>query len=99
MSENKIKSKRNASCDGQFAMAVNARVQGCGCPECAAEENSCGTEAEVHSVINCLRKLAKEERLMVWDPLSKKCLSGMDIENVCTNGNSVQISLSKAWAE
>jgi len=95
MSENKIKKK----CSGQFAMSPKVHLGGCGCPECAADENSTGTEAGIQDVINCLRTLAEAERLLVWDPLSKKCLSGADIENVCANGNSIQISLSRAWVE
>lgn len=92
-------SDKKHKCEWQVVFPMKPKVRGCGCPECAAEENSTGTEAGIQDIINCLRKLAKEGRLLVWDPLSKKCLSGMDIENVCTNGNSVQISLSKAWAE
>jgi len=95
MSNKKNKSK----CDGAFAMSPKAHLGGCGYPECASEENSTGAEAGIQDVINCLRTLADSERLLVWDPLSKKCLSGMDIESICANGSSVQISLSRTWAE
>ena len=91
MSDNKMKSK----CDGEFAMSPKAHLGGCGCPECAAEENSVGAEMKLRSVITELKKLAEDGRLLVWDPVSKKCLSGQDIESICANGNGVQISLSK----
>ena len=42
-----------------------------------------------------LKKLAEDDRLLVWDPALKKCLSGQDIESICANGNGVQISLSR----
>jgi len=79
----------------EFAMSVNAHTQGGGCPTCAAEKNSAGSDDGIQIVINYLRKLAEAERLLVWDPASKNCLSGQDIENICANGNGVQISLSR----
>lgn len=69
--------------------------RGCGCPECAAAENCTGADAGMVDVINRLRMLAEEDRVMVWDPASRRCLAGPDIVNICVNGDSVQISLSK----
>jgi len=83
----------------EFIMSANALGRGCGCPECAAAANSAGSESETQELINRLRKLAQEERLMVWDPASRTCLTTTDIENICINGDSVQISLSKQALE
>jgi len=90
----KIKEKKHSNVR-QFAMAVNANAKGCGCPECAAEKNATCAESEIQDAIKCLKKLVTEDRLMVWDPASRKCLSGSDIEHICVNGDCVQIGLSE----
>lgn len=91
--------KHKRKCDGEFAMSPKAHLEGCGCPECAAGENSNGAEAGIQDIISSLRKLAEAEKLLVWDPVSKKLLSGADIEHICANGPSVQIGLSRSWMD
>ena len=91
--------KHKNKCDGEFAMSPKLHLGGVGCPECAVEKNSAGADADIQEVINCLRKLAEAERLLVFDPVSKTCLSGADIQNICANGNSVQIGLSSSWMQ
>lgn len=95
MSNEKHKSK----CNGEFAMSPKLHLGGVGCPECAVEMNSTGAKMGLDSVITNLRELAKDDRLIIWDPTSKKCLSGRDIEHICVNGNSVQIGLSRNWMD
>jgi len=80
-------------------MSPEVHLSGCFCPTCAAEMNSTGAEMGLDSVITNLRELAEDDRLIIWDPVSKKCLSGRDIEHICVNGNSVQIGLSRSWMD
>lgn len=91
--------KHKSKCDGEFAMSPKLHLGGVGCPECAVEMNSTGTDESIQVAINCLRKLAEDDRLIIWDPVSKKCLSEANIENICANGASIQISLSRSWQQ
>ncbi len=68
-----------------------------GCPDCSAKENSLGRKHGLHRVIKELRMLAAEDRVMVWEPKSKRCLSGPDITSICANGKCIQISLADDW--
>jgi hypothetical protein len=92
-----IKTKNKKCEGGNFAMSMKTHLQGCGCPECAKEENISSKDEFLQSALNCLKILLQEERIIVFDPKSRKCLSGPDLEHVCINGNSIQIGLSDNW--
>ena len=88
---------KKEKCSGGFSMSPSVHLRGCGCPECAIQENVTSKDEYIQSVVNCLKILIKEERIIVFDPKSRRCLSGDNIINVCVNGDSVQITLSPNW--
>ena len=69
----------------------------CGCPECAAESDSSGCDG-ICETVSALRELAKDGRLLVYDPDNRMLLSDDDIFGVCVNGCSVQVTLSPGWS-
>lgn len=84
-------------CD--FIARVGAHEQGCGCPTCAARQNSTGDDADIQEIIGKLRELAAQDRLIVWDPVSRQCVTAPDIDRICANGSFVQIGLRPDWPD
>ena len=54
-------------------------------------------DAHINSVVEALRELHHEGRLILWDPDSRKLISGPLISKIGVNGDSVQISMSEDW--
>jgi hypothetical protein len=68
------------------------------CPCCVADDDCPGHEARLSTAIRYLRRLKDNQMLAIWDPVSRRLLSGQAIDYVCANGDAVQIGLAANWA-
>ena len=86
-----------ASLDDELDIAcIDTPVAHCVC--CAAKGAVPVSRKNVNTIVNKLSRLNDDHLLLVWDPVSRRLLSGAAIEHVCANGDAIQIGLSLDWA-